>query len=352
MEALTGLCFDYFDPTIDEPQTTKIPLTFSRDFLYVGQDWYTGLSTSEYGSAGGGIDGVGASPGDLLLGHSNALVHELSHALMYRQTGWFHSQLLNEGFAVYTAYLVQQKLETDAPEIAYYLGNSSSNLIDMDLSENAYVELYKQPIEYWFKNNFEYDMNANYPIGFRFMAYLHDTYGDYSSWVTEFGKTYPYSERKITSNVSPVEQQLAILKQVYGNDVFHNFYPWLKEHKADFAVDYYKITDLSNVQNIKLYPLYNANKEVAILDYFKYNNLTIDLVPTRKYLEEYKQVDASALILNTSEPISVLLYYADGNTASVTTEEPVSLKDVTSIQLTGEGTLNRVEITGFPVTKR
>lgn len=34
------------------------------------------------------------------------------------------------------------------------------------------------------------------------------------------------------------------------------------------------------------------------------------------------------------------------------TKQPETLKDVTSIQLTGEGTLRKLEITGFPVTKR
>ena len=352
MENLTGLRFDYFNPCIDEPQTAKILLTFSRDQLYVGQNWYTGLPTSEHGGAFGGIYGVEASPGDLLLGHSSTLIHELTHALMYRQTGWFHSQLLNEGFAVYTTYLVQQHLEANVQQTAYYFGNSSQNLIDMQLSENDYIELYKQPIEYWFENDYEYGSNANYPIGFRFMAYLDDVYSDYSSWITEFGNKYPYSERVITANVSPAEQQLAILKQVYGNDVFDNFYPWLKEHETDFVSDYYSITDLSNIQNVKLYPQYNAVSEAIFLRYIKYNNLNIDLVSTRKYLEEYKKADASALVLNTSEPVSVLLHYADGSTSSVVTEEPISLKNVTSIQLTGEGTLRKLEITGFPVTEQ
>lgn len=168
------------------------------------------------------------------------------------------------------------------------------------------LHLRRRPHEknYWFENDYEYGGNANYPIGFRFMAYLHDVYGDYSSWVTEFGKTYPYSERSITGNVSPTEQQLAVLKLVYGDNVFDNFYPWLKEHEADFDPDYQQITDLSHIPVLKLYPLYTAVEENVKIERFLYTNLTIDLAPTRKYLEEYKQVDASALILTTSEPVS------------------------------------------------
>ena len=349
MEQVSGLTFDENGYANSHYADGKVHVNVTRDALYAGMDWYNGLASSEMGNAyADPRTHALLSPGDLFLGNSKAAVHELSHVLMFRQSEWSHSQLLNEGFAEYTTYLTMQELDNTNMEAGFYLDRPTQCLLDMSIYE--YDKLFEHPLEYWFENTFEYSGNANYAIGFRFMAYLHEVYGDYSKWITAFEETYSYGTYAHGNSNSSAARQIEVLKATYGADVLDNFYPWLQSHLEQFDEMLYYTTyrDMTSVNGINLYPVYNAFEARVSLTTFTYSDLYINLETVRKYVGEYKGDDLSNLSLVASGPVEVNLYQADGSYTTVTTEAftAVSLEGIRYIKLVGTGTMNRLEISG------
>ncbi len=348
IEQIAGLSFEEnpeFIEFFSDFTDGKTHIFINRELFYSGQEWYTGLDSSEFGEAYAVGGMVWAAPGNLLLGNNGTIIHELCHALMCRQSPWYHGVTLNEGFAEYTTYLVLLEMEEKYPELVIYFNESTSNINNMYME---YEELYKQPMEYWLDNSYEYAGNGSYAVGFRFMAYLNAVYGDYNSWILKYEEEYPFMDKDQIDDKSPVEQRIAILKQTYGEDVLDNFYPWLMAHESDFAEQEGKFIDISNLHELNVYPEYNAIYSKLILDSIKYKDLYINLEYARKYIEEYKGGDASKLVLLTSDVMEVALYHADGSYTQVTTgREPISLEGIIGIKLVGEGTVNRLEISGF-----
>lgn len=345
IEQISGLSFEVNEYPSEEFTDGKTHIFINRDLLLTGAEWYTGLESNEFGSAFEANGIVWAAPGDLFLGNSYTIIHELCHALMWRQSPWYHGTTLNEGFAEYTTYLVLLEMEEKYPELAICFEESSAPINNMYMS---YDELYEQSFEYWFENSYEYAGNGNYAVGFRFMAYLHDVYGDYTSWIVNFEKEYPFKNKNQIDDESALEQRITILKQTYGDDVLDNFYPWLKEHENDFAEQTGKIVDISDLQEINIYPRYDAIQQKLFLDYIKYNNLYINLEPAKKYIEEYKGMNASKLVLWIPEKMEVHLYHIDGSCTQTTTDgNSISLEGISGVKLVGEGTVERLEISGF-----
>ena len=215
------------------------------------------------------------------------------------------------------------------------------------MSIGDYRKLFEQPVEYWLDNTFEYAGNHNYSIGFRFMTYLHEVYGDYGKWVPAFEEKYPSQE----IGTSPVEQRIEILKSVYGENVFDNFYPWLQENLERFdETQYYTaIQDLTGAEELNWYPQFTAIDSTARIERLKYKDLLIHLDSLRKYVGEYKGFNGNDLQLIASEPVEVILYDADGTeTTTVAGQEnsALPLDGVVSFRLVGEGQLEWLEIVG------
>lgn len=345
-ETVSGLDFDGAGYAKASFPDGKVHIRISRDSLYVGQDWYMGLDTSEVGSASASAwQHVELSPGDLFLGNSYAAIHELSHMLMYRQSEWSHSTLLNEGFAEYNTYMTLRELEQTKPEAAFYFDRSSTPVANMHLEPQEYEQLFSQPLEHWFENTLECG-NGNYNVGFRFMAYLYAVYGDYSKWITDFENTYCFAEQHGYSNESSASQQIEVLKACYGEDVLDNFYPWLEENLHLFD-EPDCVSDLSAQTQIALYPCFDALDSVVKMEQVKYKDLYIDLQPAKEYLSEYKGMDISGLYLENGDGCAVICYQADGSAAAPTSEKKISLEDVSYIKLLGEGNISSLAISGF-----
>ena len=342
IEQVSGLQFEGAGYARDTFPDGKVHVTVTRDMLY------NEASGSEVGNAyATALDHAYVSPGDLLIGHSYATIHELSHVLMYRQTEWDHSQLLNEGFAEYTTYLVLSELAQSDPESAMYFNPAAQCLHNMTIDN--YQELYDQPLEYWFDHTFEYSGNGNYSIGFRFMAYLQDVYGDYSKWIPAFEELYSFRIHGAAySGMTTAEDQITVLKTAYGDGVLANFYPWLEENTARF--DTYSLTDFANLHNAaNLYWYPNFNEITAsktALKRLEYADLYIDLTGLRLYLQDYKSMDISSLQLKTSSPVLVYLYREDGSYTTAVTKSPVSLEGIQYIKLVGHGKVSTLEIIG------
>lgn len=347
MEAVSGLSFDGNGSSSRFFPDGKVHASFSRDMLYTQQDWYQGLSTSEIGSAwASSFSHAELSPGDLYITDVPAVTHELGHVLSYRQTEWSFCQLLSEGFTEYTDYLTRIAVSQSDPQLGFYLGNPQNSLLNMTIHD--YRQLYAQPLEYWFENTFQYSANANYTIGFRFMAYLQDTYGDYSSWILKMEELYSFQTCSNGSDVPPVQYQIDALKAAYGEDVLDHFYPWLKAHEQDFVPTLdTTYRDLSNVEALNLYPNCSALSSSTGLTRFSYRDLYINLEPAKQYLSQYKQLDISGLMLEVSAPTKLELYQEDGTCISETCSGSISLEGISCIRLTGSGKLNYLKITGY-----
>ena len=343
MEQVSGLSFEGNGSYARSFPDGKVHASFSRDMLFTGE----GASTSELGSAWASAWGhAQLSPGDLFVSGQAALVHELGHVLSYRQTEWTFCQLLSEGFAEYTSYLTCIALQETDPQLGYYVGNPQQNLIDMYIYD--YQELYAQDLEYWFENTFQYSGNANYPIGFRFMAYLQDTYGEYSSWILKMEELYNFQSCSNGFDVPSVQQQIDALKAAYGEDVLDNFYPWLKAHQQDFALpgdrDY---RDLSSLDMVNLYPLCMYHGSPTAMERFSYQDLYINLEPAREYLQLYKGLDVSGLSLQVSAPVQLEVYDTLGNCTEITCQGSLPLEGVSCIRLPGAGRLEYLKIMGY-----
>ena len=107
IEKVSGLDFDGNGYGRDLYTDGKIHITANRD----ENQLYAELSTAYAGRSSHAF----VSPGDLLICGGYAIVHELAHVLMFRQQGWFHSQLMDEGFAEYTTYLALKELQAADP---------------------------------------------------------------------------------------------------------------------------------------------------------------------------------------------------------------------------------------------
>lgn len=345
VERITGLRFEGNYPHARSFADGKVHVTTNRDSMYVDENNYQGLASNEFGVAyAGDYHHVVLSPGDLL-GHGSSLAHELGHILSYRQTTWTFPRVLSEGFAEYTSYLVAAEVSAADPRLGYYLGNPQE-IINNNFIHN-YQELYRQPMEYWFENEFQYAGNGNYTVGFRFMAYLQDVYGDYSRWIHAFETAHPFLGQTAPSNGADPQLAIAVLKDTYSEDVLDNFYPWLRAHERDFEVNYNFYRDLSGAEEITLYPAFYAKTSSTILERFQYQDLTIHLDQARIYLSRYKGVDISNARIQASAPVSAEITDDQGSTTSVTLTDPVALEGVRSIRLTGSGMLEYLKIIGY-----
>ena len=288
------------------------------------------------------------APGFLFLYDVNAIPHEVAHVMRFKQSGWEFSRPLEEGFAEFTSHWILTQLEKTDPASSFYLGRACDSPWNMAITD--YDALYAQPIEYWLENEFPYSGNTFYCVGFRFMHYLQDTYGNYTQWVTDYEAAYPCTTPSHSWEGIPadLDSVLEIMKQTYGADVLDNFYPWLRENEALFEplwdVTYVDATD---VEAVNLYPKMYDGYSHTELYRMDYKDLYVNLESVRTYLEDYKGIDASALTLYNPDKLTVNLYQADGSYVTVYGHEEYSLADISYIRLVGVGRLDLLRIYGY-----
>ena len=283
---------------------------------------------------------IHVSCGDLLLGNSYAIVHELSHILQYSQSSWSYSRVFVEGFAEYNSYNTIKYLETHNIDVAKSTIANYSHINNMYITGN----IYSQTVEYWIANESEaYDIAGNgpYAVGMRFMDYLKDTYNDYTSWIKYYEKINPYYTNKHVNQEISLENQYKAMKMTYGNNVFNNFYTWLRNHEDRFERQDNKIYDLSKLQYTYIYPEFNATGNYTYLSNysFSYKDLYIYIDDARNYLKNYKGKDVSALKLEVGASITVECYDSTGRLIAKKKDTSFSLVGVSYIKLVGEGTL-------------
>ncbi|MBQ8298194.1 MAG: dockerin type I repeat-containing protein [Ruminococcus sp.] len=343
IETVTGMSFT------DAPYGKRVVVNVSKP-----QDTESELST---GYAIG--DEAYISSGDLLIDNDYAIIHEMIHTLEARYNPYYSGKTLSEGFAVYTNTLVLEYLEEHYPD-TYAIGWST---IEHDMNHAVEEDIYDQSLEYWMENGYPHG-NGLYGVGRMLLAYIHETKGDFTSWISardEIGYIagkWIENEDGTTSYEDgfTVDMQLELLKNVYGDDILDGCYDWLKENEADFMYQYDLSTwvtrDFTGIEQYDLYPSFYAGgnvinllrKDIPVV----YSNLTVNIGPTRFYLEKYKGYDASGIVLNVNEECQLALYDKDGNLLrECSGGDGISLEDVYKIKLVGDGTATKFTITNY-----
>ncbi len=288
------------------------------------------------------------SAGDLFLGNSYAIAHELSHTLNFSNSSKFFCDVAREGFAEYNCFKAIEYLEQVDPEAAQALGKSDMCTMNMDIHEPSAV--YTQSVEYWMENGFpfEYSGNGSYSLGFRFMAYLDDAYGDYSKWITAS------EDLEGDGQNFPMDQQFAAFRTAYGDDVFDGFYPWLKKNEKSFTVDYGKRVeyDLQEAEAVTIYPYFMSFDCPTEIYNIRYSDLYVNLEEAKRYLNQYKNraIDDLVLDIRWSDDCDgrAELFDAFGNSLGVLeADNSISLDDVSFLLLKGEGTIAQLSINGY-----
>ncbi len=313
------------------------------------------MSEGELGSAwasAGSDRTLEISSGDLLLGNSYAMLHELSHTLFYSQGNQPYSDMLVEGFAEYNCYKAIKYLEQHDTNLAYAINDAETCQHDMSIFNPE--KIYTQEPEYWLQNNFpmEYAANGHYALGFRFMAYLDNAYGDYSKWILHM------NEIGFDEIADPTKRHVEAFTRAYGENVLDGFYDWLKKNEDLFvnAFEYGSTYDLSAADSITLYPSFFFHSCDTLLadngSGVAYNNLFINLEECKNYLSSYKNRSADELelyveFLEGDEVIELFDIY--GNSLGEQTDPYcIKLDDVSFVLLKGSGTVSAFEITGYP----
>jgi len=300
------------------------------------------------------FDRIGISTGDLFISGGYTIAHELSHVLQYRNSGWYFSKTLQEGFAEYNTYKTVKYLEENHPEIAYHLKGAEWTITNMRISDEGYEYLYSKPLSYWYKNGFPsiYAGNVDYTVGFRLMRYLELVYGDFSLWITKYQEKNPYDHNE--SNILDISEVLKVLPDAYGEDVETNFYSWLKENRSFFDISISSIiTDRTKLEYTNIYPSYWYNLDKSVFNGFKYKDISLNIAEFCRYITEYKddELQNFRLECTTLEPVTIKFYDFDGNLISVQSSESnnntYSLDGVGYIKFVGEGTITEFNILGF-----
>ncbi|MBQ1212192.1 MAG: hypothetical protein IIX69_02110, partial [Clostridia bacterium] len=302
---------------------------------------------SELGSAYAFAGGMVLSSGDLV--DTFALIHEASHCLQYAQSRWHYCTWAMEGISTYTTYKTQKYVAENHPELISVVSTVNQSVTNYLIG--SYEALYEQPLEYWMDNAFTHSGNQNYSIGFRFMWYLDEVYGDYTKWIYEYEKINPFYLANSFTDQLGKEEQIKAFKLAYGDDVLDNFYAWLKNNETLFNDNY--TVDLRDAESFRFYPVSAYGGIYYSLDAFNgtflYNNLCIDIDAGRHYISDYKGYSTDGMEMTIDNGVTVELYDGNGTLVRTVTAtyDKIPLDGVSMIKLVGEGKFHRINITGF-----
>ena len=309
----------------------------------------------EIQSAYAALNKIVIGKGNLFISGGSAIAHELTHVLKHHNSHWFFCRTMEEGFAVYTQYKTVKYLEENHPEIGYYLATAERNITDMIIEEEGYSLLFAEPFSYWCVNGFPHAVNNDYTVGFRFMRYLDEVYGDYSSWITKYQELNPQDPYTYTNTNSLEKSEVVkVMPMAYGEDVEDNFYPWLKENLSFFEVRYIDVnTDRTKLEFTNLYPSYWYWLDPAVFTGFQYKDVYFNIDQLRNYITEYKgdALGNFRFECKTLEPATIKFYDSDGRLLSIENSPKgvmtYSLDGVGFIQFVGKGTITKFDIFGF-----
>lgn len=337
VEQVTGLSF--------VGRTTKLERSESKITLFMGI--LSGGENPESDYSTNGFDAQGhaiyASQASAFLGKNADLIANLAGIL---QTDYAYNRfngVYTGGFCNYTAYKVQKYLEEHDPELAMASQDSADVLMNYHI-HGGLQELMEKPMDHWIEHpDSLWDViigNGPSSVGFYFMMYLDEVYGDYCGWIPAYGQNYPCYYGNETRDIP---NQIQNMKDVYGEDVFEGFYPWLEEKlNSSFVV----WTDYSWRKQYVFYPLFAVYGYEPVMFSGTYEDMCISLAEYRNYMAEFKGYALDTLTLVNDAEAQVALYGPEGEFLMVTKGTPtaqgeyrICLEDVSYIKYIGTGTV-------------
>ena len=297
-----------------------------------------------------GLDGafpedrnVNISQGSALLGHEDEPVAGLASVLQVDNAYHRFNGLYSAGFSAYTAYKVQKHLEENDPQLAMVSRDSTESWM------NYYIHygldtLIQKPMDHWIRNSdslWEFVIgNGTTSVGFFYMMYLDEVYGDYCMWIPAYAENYKCA---YSNQTQYIDDQIQVMLDVYGEGVFEDFYPWLEEKlQTTNAYD----QDYSWRKNYVYYPCFAGYGYDPLMFDGKYEDMCVSLAEYRNYMTEFKGYSLDTLALVNDRAVTVALYDQNGRfmraTAGDRTEQGeyrINLENVYYVQFAGTGTV-------------
>ena len=290
----------------------------------------SGYSEPEYRS-------LGCEQRDAFMGNSPYMISYLADILQGDQVHAYFCDVLRYGFMTYATYDVLTFLESQDPNFSAMFSSKENLFMNYLIMDSE--TLYEHDIIYWLEQGYPYtSSNGSAALGFWFMKYLDETYGNYTHWLTEYAKTHPTGNAYDTVSV---ESQVQNLKDVYGENVLTNFYPWLEKN-----LDLNAMWDTADYSALSEYCHYPNFTYVGYSEQFfsgNYNDLIISLSEFRYYMTEIKGYTLDHLTLSKFTDNEVVLYDKEGkylmSTNGVESNDKylVFLDDAYYIGLPGQG---------------
>lgn len=227
MEEVTGLSF------LDAKYYKDIKVTFHI---------YDSVPSGSADNIGKAIDiDKSCLQGDGLL----LMVHELVHILQFTNVYTGSFPFYAEGHADYWTFKIAE----------YIMDNDIEGLVELVNVEQEYTKwediygsvditgIYEKDIYEWMDKGCYFAFEDSWPAyiyGRFFFVYLEDAYGDANAFLPIYARI-PYASTGLDWDAGiagrkymNMEPLIKMMMVTYGDDVFENFYPWMKEHEELF----------------------------------------------------------------------------------------------------------------------
>lgn len=181
-----------------------------------------------------------------------ATIHELVHILQFCNINSGSYPFLMEGHAEFwtqkiSQYILDQKIEGlyEWIDLESYLAKYQEFEYIRSLDDLSAI--YDQDMDYWMDRGCIIDFSYSWPsyvYGRLFFLYLEDVYGNVNAFLPinariPFKVTLSdFEEDAPRRKYIDIEPYKKLMMFVYGDDVFDNFYPWLREHEELFEQYY------------------------------------------------------------------------------------------------------------------
>ncbi|MBR4085702.1 MAG: hypothetical protein IKK33_15615 [Lachnospiraceae bacterium] len=173
------------------------------------------------------------------------MVHELVHILQFTSVYTGSFPFYAEGHADYWTFKIAE----------YILDNDIEGLVELVDVEREYskwedvygnvdiTRIYEKNIYEWMDQGCYFAFAESWPAyiyGRFFFIYLEDVYGDANAFLPIYARI-PYAATRLDWDAGiagrkymDMEPLIKMMKVAYSEDVFDNFYPWMKEHEELF----------------------------------------------------------------------------------------------------------------------
>lgn len=173
------------------------------------------------------------------------MVHELVHILQFTNVYTGSFPFYAEGHADYWTYKMSEYIQdnnikglVELVDLQGEIDKWADIIPDVDINQ-----IYEKNIEEWMDQGCYFAFAESWPAyiyGRFFFLYLEDVYGDANAFLPIYARI-PYAITGIDldagidgrkyMDLEPLKKMMMV---AYSEDVFENFYPWLKEHEELF----------------------------------------------------------------------------------------------------------------------